>query len=132
MPKLRPSAYSVSDSAPTATSNTPAAIATRGRFQASATSATPVTVNASAVLNDIGFWLPNRSTGVARTNQATITDRPTPAHSRPPAMTIASGTRPPRDTVPAGPSAVAGGWGGDGGGDEGGGRGAPGGEDEGT
>ena len=52
----------------------------------------------SAVLNDIGCWLPKRKMTVARANQAAITVRPTAAHSRPPAVVIASGTRPLRDS----------------------------------
>ena len=55
-----------------------------GRFLASATSATPVTTKASAVLNDIGFWLPKRKMTVARTNQATITSGPRRRTAGPP------------------------------------------------
>ena len=97
MPRPRPRAYSASIVAPRAASNTPAASAALGRLLASATSATPVTTKASAVLNDIGFWLPKCKTAVARTNQAAITARPTATHSRPPARVIASGTRSLRD-----------------------------------
>src|ERR1700683_3504097 len=107
MPRPRPRAYSASVTTPRTTSNRPAVSAALGRVLASATSATPVTTKASAVLNDIGFWLPKRKMPVARTYQAAITVRPTAAHTRPPALVIASGTRPLRDGVPAGPAGAA-------------------------
>src|ERR1700683_780652 len=109
MPRLRRKAYSANITAPRTASNTPAASTALGRLLASAASATPVTTKASAVLNDIGFSLPKRKMAVARTNQATITVRPTAAHSRPPAVVIASGTRPLGDGMPAGSSRAAGG-----------------------
>jgi hypothetical protein len=107
MPRLRPRAYSVSTAAPRSTSNTPAAIAARGRPQARATSAAPVTAKASAVSKAIALWLPKVTTVVARAYHAAITATPTAAHSRPPAVVIAPSTLPPRDRVPAGPSAAA-------------------------
>src|SRR5580704_3191005 len=107
MPRLRPRTYSASTARPRATSNTPAASATLGRFLATASSATPVTTKASAVLNDIGFLPPKVKMTEARTNQATITTRPTPTHSRPPSMTIASITHSATDGVPAGPSGTS-------------------------
>src|ERR1700677_221094 len=109
MPRLRPRAYSASITARRTASNTPAASTALGRLLASATSAIPVTTKASAVLNDIGFSLPKRKIAVVRANQATIAVRPTAAHSRPPAVVIASGTHSPRDGMPAAAGGAAGG-----------------------
>src|SRR5580658_342457 len=109
MPRSRWRAYSASITTPRTASNRPAASAARGcRLLASTTSATPVTTKASAVLNDIGFLLPNRRMAVTRANQAAITVRPTAEQSRPPAVVITSGTHWRRDGTPAGPSGAAG------------------------
>src|ERR1022692_465390 len=102
MPRPRPSACSASIAVPRAASNTPAISVAQGHLITTATSATPVTATASAVLNDIGCWLPKRKTAVARANQATITVRPPATHSRPPAIVIASSTRAVRDGGSAG------------------------------
>ena len=71
------------------------------------------TARASAVLKDIGFWLPKRSKAVARASPATITVTPIAAHSRPPASDIAAATRAARDGTSARRSAAPGSGSGD-------------------